>query len=214
MDSKSDNGSSLLSGQLEDCIEELDQNDESESAETSALVQRMIRFATSSLEGFAESAAHKLITLWGENPGNWRWAVDEHYSREAVGNIRKSVSRFLKLSPVLVGTVPSSEVNVYLREATRCYIYGFFQASIALCRAALEAGLNELLKRRMGAIPRIDLIKKIAQASRFKLLDSVSAAEAHEVRKAARTVLHERPVSQSLAFDTIARTRGVSTPSL
>jgi len=96
------------------------------------------------------------------------------------------------------------------RHATdRTYIYGFFQASIALCRAALEAGLNELLKRSMGTTPRMDLIGKINQASRFKLLDSMSASEAHEVRKAARTVLHEKPASQSLAFDTVARARGV-----
>lgn len=172
-------------------------------------MQRMIRLATSSLEGFSESAAHKLITLSGEHPNNWQWAVDEFYSREAVSNIRKNVSRFLKLREVLVGTIPSSEVNVFLREATRCYIYGFFQASIALCRAALEAGLNELLKRKMGHAPRMDLVAKINQASTFKLLDPLSASEAHEVRKAAGTVLHEKPASQALAFDTVARTRGV-----
>jgi hypothetical protein len=209
MSQEIENNTSLLSGQLEITIDDCDRDEESESKESSAIVQRMIRFAASSLEGFAESAGNKLIDLWRKDPENWRWAVDDYYSREAVDNIRKTVGRFLKLSPVLVGVVPSSEVNIYLREATRCYIYGFFQASIALCRAALEAGLNELLKRRMGMTPQMKFAPKISQAGRFKLLNSFSTAEAHEVRKAARTVLHEKPVSQFLAFDTLARTRGV-----
>jgi len=41
MESKSDNGSSLLSAQLEICIDELDQTDEPESTEMSAMAPRM-----------------------------------------------------------------------------------------------------------------------------------------------------------------------------
>ena len=74
------------------------------------------------------------------------------------------MSRFVRLSPVLVGVIPAKEVTVYLREGTRCFIYGFFQASIALCRAALEAGLNDHFQRKTGATPQMDLSGKIKGA--------------------------------------------------
>jgi len=202
--------SEFLSQELMAYIGSLDRPDEppAVSEEDREKIQRMFQVAISSLEGFAEPYAKRLLELLQEHRDTWEWFADDFYSREVVGNVQVMRTRFLNLCPVLVGVIPSREVAVYLREATRCYIYGFFQATIALCRAALEAGLNEHLERRLGRVPAQDLVDKIDAAQRLQLISGQGAHLAHEVRKTARNVLHRKPAKSNLAFDTLVQTRG------
>jgi len=205
-------GPVFLSGQLEAYIAALDQPGEDEpeaiDQEDRERFEEMMRLATSSLEGFAEPFAERLLGLLEQNRETWQWCADDFYSREIVANIRGIVHRFLRLSPVLVGIIPSKEVAMYLREATRSFIYGFFPGSIALCRAALEAGLSEHMKRRLGSDSTLDLMKKIDAAARLHLISNRDAGLGHAVRKTANDVLHRKPVKERLAFDTIVQTRG------
>lgn len=151
---------------------------------------------------------HKETRSWKSSPESLRWILDDFYTREALAKVPVTVERFLRLGPVLVGIIPSKEVSIYLREASQCFIHGFFQASIALARAAVEAGLNEHLQRRLGAVPGADLVKKIDLAARFKLVTLAGADLGHAVRKNARDVLHRKPAKDGLAFDTIVQARG------
>ncbi len=199
--------SEFLSNHLQWVIEDLDQNEDREDNQNIEMFRKFVALATSSLEGFAEPWSHKVLELWRQQPGNWKWAADHFYSREAVEGIAGRVSRFVRLSPVLVGVIPAKEVSVYLREATRCFIYGFFQASIALCRAALEAGLSEHFERKTGATPQMDLSRKIKGAVKFKLIDSKEEELAERIRKAGNRVLHEQSVTEKLAFDNIRNAR-------
>src|SRR5260221_12489044 len=105
-----------------------------------------------------------------------------YYSRQSVKDVPSIAKRFLRLSPVLVGRVPSDEVSLYLREATQTFIHGFFQASTALSRAALEAGINEHLKVQLGSVPNAELVAKIDQLVRFKAIKADVAREGHLVR--------------------------------
>jgi hypothetical protein len=200
---------SLLSNELESYIKNSDREFEEEDKEARLVVARLVRSATSSLEGFAPSDAKVLLAFWEKHHDIWKWAADEFYSRQCVGNIETIVRRFLKLSPVLVGRIPNTEVSVYLREATQCFLHGFFQACTALSRAAMEAGINELLGRQLGAVPNVDLVDKLRQLERFKLLDSRTASEAHEVRKAGGSVLHRSPAPEKLAFEALLKARRV-----
>jgi len=174
----------------------------------SLLLGKYVREAVSSLEGFTGKLEKAIVDWLQRDPEEWRYFVDDFYSHEVVANIPRMVSRFVRLCPALAGVIPSGEVSVYLREATRCFIYGFFQASIALCRAALEAGLNEHLERRLGAVPAQDLVDKIDAAQRLRLISGQGAHLAHEVRTTARSVLHRKPVKSNLAFDTLVQSRG------
>ena len=205
--------SDLLSDQLHVCIDSIESDSrempERMDDESIATVHKMFRLAISSLEGFSNDLVGKLIACWRNDPDLWDWVVDDHYSREAVKNIRGIVHRFMKLSHVPAGVLPSPEVSTYLREATRCYIYGFSQASIALSRAALEAGLNEYLRRKLRAAPQLKLLEKIKKAEQFKLIGRSHAAMAEDVSKAAGMVLHQKPATSSLAFDSLSRVRGV-----
>lgn len=198
----------LLSNHFNRLISELDEEISETERKEMEDWRKEIGRAVKSLEGFAESQAQGLLQLWREEH-IWDQIADDYYSREAVSAIRQIAERFRKLAPVLVGRIPSKEVCVYLREATRCFIYGFFQASIALSRAALEAGLNEHIGRKFGPVSQMELAKKIDLASRWKLVSGQSASMAHDVRRAARRVLHQEPVKENLAFDTLVRARGV-----
>lgn len=174
-----------------------------------AMVLRYVERATQSLEGLAQPDAIRLHDILRKYPSMWHWVADWWYTKEAVEIIPGLVERFLKLSPVLAGRTPSKAVNTYLREATRCFLYGFFQASIALSRAALEAGVNDHLKWKLLAVPEVDLVEKINQAARFNLLSSHNAVLANEVRTSANAVLHEQPATEQLSFDTLVKARGI-----
>jgi hypothetical protein len=52
-------------------------------------------------------------------------------------------------------------------------------------------------------------MEKIKKAEQFKLIDRSHAGMAEDVIKAAGMVLHQKPATSSLAFDTLSRTRGV-----
>lgn len=202
-------GMRLLSEHLCWYIEDADQEQSADDVEVKMVVEKLVRATTSSLEGFAPSAAKDLINFWQQNPSNWRWAVDDFYSRETVQTIKDIVRRFLKLTPVLVGRIPSPEVSIYLREATKCFLHGFFQGSVALSRAALEAGINELLLRRLGAVPNVDLVDKLRQLDRFHLLDPKLTDDAHSVRRAGGTVLHRSPAREDISLETLIKARRV-----
>jgi hypothetical protein len=199
----------LLSEHLRWYVEDADTQQSVEDSEAKVVVEKLILGATSSLEGFAPAAADTLIKFWQRNPAHWKWAVDDFYSRQCVAEIKDIVRRFLKLTPVLVGRIPSPEVSTYLREATRCFLHGFFQGSIALSRAALESGINELLRRQLGSTPVVDLVDKLKQLERFRMLDLTTTNDAHAIGKAGSAVLHKSPSTEQLAFDTLVRTRRV-----
>ncbi len=160
-----------------------------------------------SLEGLASSKAEKVHDTLREQREAWEWTVDWCFCKQTLDTIPLAVNRFLKLSPVLVKKTSSKEVNSYLREATRCYLWGFFQASVALMRAAIEAGLNERLKQKLHRVPEVDLVQKINQAARFKLISGESQRFAHEVRDKANKVVHGRNTSDQDAFDLLVKTR-------
>lgn len=113
------------------------------------------------------------------------------------------------MSPIITRVGHQQEINVYLREATQCYLYGFFQASTALFRTALEAGLQDCFDRKLGPSPGVRLYDRIGKAVEHGLLAAVVASMAREVREAANKVIHEEPITEEQAFDALVRTRCV-----
>ena len=60
--------------------------------------------------------------------------LDNYYVHYLLKRVPKMVARTVKLSSMIPRKIPSSATNLYLREATRSYIYGFWQSSVALAR--------------------------------------------------------------------------------
>ena len=201
--------SDLLSAMLKEHIDFLDEDKDDEGDEKEKrTAEKLLRLTVSSLEGFSPQEVERVLSIFKEDAELWHWAVDNFYTREVVEGVHGMVNRFLRLTPVLAGVIPSSEVNVYLRESSRCFIYGFFQASIALSRAALESGLNDHLAKKLGKLPEVELAQKINQAARLKLVSAAGARHANNVRIAARDVLHRKPAKENTAFDVLVQSRG------
>ncbi len=196
----------ILTSYLKDLDSEAHAKEELEMKEMYDLFQRAV---VESLEGFSHPIAKKVHDIWTKHPSFWKAMIEDWYVREGLERVPAVAERFHRLSPVLVGKNPNPEVNDYLREATRCFLYGFFQATASLSRAALEVGLNDYLLRKLGSVPEIGLSEKIKQGTRFSLLTPPVAGMAMEVIKAAGMVLHRQLAPESLAFDTLVRTRGV-----
>ena len=199
----------LTSTYLKSCLNELwDDRTDSEKAHDEDW-EIIMRDFVSSLEGFATPWANWLAETMKKSEDEWEMYVDDHYCKEFLGKVPPVVARFKRLSPVLVGKVPDQEITVYLREASRCYLYGFPQSSIALCRAALESGVNHVLERRLGSVSNQDLAHKIDQAARFNLIRHDVAYSAREIVRAANAVLHDKPATDDTAFSALALTRKV-----
>jgi hypothetical protein len=162
-----------------------------------------------SLEGLSTEPANELSKCLREWKECWDWVVDWWYCKDAVERIQPITERFEKLTPILARVSHRKEVNVYLREATQCYLYGFFQASTTLFRTALEVGLKDFCDRKLGSRPHADLYDLISQAIRFHWLPQHVGIMANQVRAQANKVIHDDPISEQEAFDVLAKTRGV-----
>lgn len=171
--------------------------------------RRIIQVAAANLEGLGEQWAERLHRLVTEDPGDYKRWVDDWYSRDAVERVPRIVTRLLQLSPVLVRTNPNKEVNAYLREATRCFLYGFHAASVALSRAALEHALNDRIKEKLQTEPKWHMKDKVNQAFDGGLLSDEIKEMALRVKANGDQVLHKKSVSDSNALDTLSWCRGV-----
>jgi hypothetical protein len=109
-------------------------------------------------------------------------------------------------APPITGLAPASVVS-YLRESTRCWLYGFHGASVALSRACLE----DALKARLPAGDRAtsELKTLIEAANRRQLLDDCMAEVAHTVRKAANKFLHGQNITEKDSRETLDATRSI-----
>ncbi len=169
----------------------------------------LVEEAVASLEGLSSEDNARAQTALKDDPVLWKWVVDWWYCKDLVERIEPANERFSKLTPILVRVTTNQEVNVYLREATQCYLFGFFQASTALFRTALEAGLKDFCDRKLGALPGVTLYDLIAQAEKQGLVSTHVSVMAGEVRVAANKVIHEEPISEQQAFDVLVKTRCV-----
>jgi hypothetical protein len=135
--------------------------------------------------------------------------LDELYCRDILSAVPALVDRTTRLAQItLVGL--SGEELVYLREAANCYIFGLPQATVALCRSAIEVPLRAAAARRFGreAIAECDLSKLLTDfAVRGRLLSPDGLKLAHRVRQAANAVLHHVPtgIDESLRVLEAAR---------
>lgn len=165
--------------------------------------------SVTSLESFSEPILEMFREKLRKHPGLWHAVVEDHYLREAFNRIPGILKRVRRLPALTINRVPADELRHFLNEATRCFVYGFFQASVALSRAALESAFNDSLREKFPYVPNVDLSQKIKKAAQFKLVSAESAFEANRVRIAANRVLHDQPASEEEALQSLVHVRGV-----
>ncbi len=96
------------------------------------------------LEGFSdEQTARWLADSVQTDHESVATIFDDFYTRDFLKKVENIVDRTMKLSAMAPKATPDSGVNLFLREASRCLIHGFWNSSVAPSRAALELGLKQ-----------------------------------------------------------------------
>ena len=164
------------------------------------------------LEAFSPRPATAFETLFSQRLSQTRnffeSQFDEHYTRQLLDRIPQMVARTFKLSPMFPNRLPSAATNLYLKEATRGYIFGFWQGSVALSRAAVEQGLRETVSEK-AVLRRAKFCDFIAAAIRLKQLDDEHSRLATYVEMAGNEVLHGKPSNERESFKTLMAARNV-----
>jgi hypothetical protein len=150
-----------------------------------------------------EGAVHILR----EQPESCAYLLDDYFSRLVVGRVPDMVRRTMRFDPIAATTPPAPAVNVCLREAVRSFLFGLFQAAVALARAALERALRERIP--YASVNNWQLEDLIRAAATFRALEPSAVQFATDVRLAGNTVLHGEQCSETLAFDVLVKARGV-----
>ena len=135
--------------------------------------------------------------------------IDEKYTQDLVERVPKMVARTMRLNALgPVHTLPIPATNLYISEATRTYVFGFWHASIAFSRAALEAALRERIEGELGQ-SRTKLRYLITTGRRLGFLDGLHEAMADRVAEAGNRVLHEEPADEKVAWSVLREGRSV-----
>jgi len=125
-------------------IEDLDKDREGWEGPTDPQFEKFHQFLDrvniDSVESLLPEDLAKLASLVRSRKDLLEWSLDDQYSRTLVKQIPKIVRRAQQLEPMYVKKTLQGPVETYLREATRAYLFGLFQASVALSRSALEKG--------------------------------------------------------------------------
>ena len=137
-------------------------------------------------------------------------SLDDCLSRLMVEQIPTMVSRALHLSALIVPPLPADR-DLYLREATRCYLFGLFNASVALSRSALEYALLDSVPKMLQVQSRAERLKGLINAACHSILKGAPdvCELADRVRRRANRVVHKRPCEESEALEVLRETRDV-----
>ena|SRR2546425_2296510 len=165
------------SGHLLEYLRDLDKDFEESEGPTSPedkQVERAIRqIKIDSIESLMPEELETIIGILRHRRDMLEWSLDDHYSRSLLKEVPEIVRRALKLEPLYVKRQIKGPAETYVREATRAYLFGFFQASVALSRSALEQSLRESLRSGASLLAQTDeLLSLIRAAELSKLLDA------------------------------------------
>jgi len=196
----------------EGLVDELDPEERKEHESEQKLVKAVVRYLLGSRETVVAPSSTDLLAkfeaLVQSVPDLVAHFLDEHYTRQLIGEVPAYVRRTLEFSRMEAERIPSEVTNTYLREATRAYIFALPQASAALSRAALEQSLKETLGRQ-GLGEYISFQRLVDEGVACNVLDKTTAAIARKLAKDGDEVLHEKPTDLKRAKDVLVGMRGL-----
>ena len=121
---------------------------------------------------------------------------------------------FILEAPPIMGRASVGVVDL-LGEATRCHLYGFHRACVAICRACMERALKDTIPgsqlRRAEWKPKEGELQRLMRVARtLDLLDDSHFEMADQVRKQGNSVLHRAPRKLGEeSWEILTKTRGV-----
>lgn len=190
--------------------DELEEGERKEAQEAQELIERMTDYLEGRLASFGDERSMKTESLFREVGVDLEDQLEHFYVRDMLSRIPKMVGRFLRLSHMVAGRPVPREVEIYLKEATRTYVYGFWHASVALSRAAVEHGLRQAVIKQTGQNQNT-MRELVAAGLRWGLLDKPSADLTDTVITCGNRVLHREPANAEGAWEALCAARGVLT---
>jgi hypothetical protein len=141
-----------------------------------------------------------------------RYAAEFHLAEQAVQRATGALKRYLEITPALAAKPLPEKAQPYVKEAIRTFLFGFDPACIALCRAALEQVLKEVLLAK-GAYTAPQLRKErptagalLENAKRAQLLGG-AYQDAKRVIERGDTLMHrhifDAKILKQMAGDSI-----------
>lgn len=148
----------------------------------------------------------------GRHPGIWKFFAARKYVTEVKGLLPELVERATTPEFRLLAaskTVPDS-VQRYLNEASRCYIYGHFLASLMVCRSAVEEAVKQRLLEMNEEVQDRESLKQLLDRAKGRLLDNTRWGHADQIREKGRKAVHghEMPTHAD-CIDALIKTRGI-----
>ena len=134
--------------------------------------------------------------------------LDELYSKTLLAEIPRIIARSLSLEPLEAAAPIPRQVNVYLEQATKCFVAGLYDGCVALSRACLEETLTDRVGMRIGHQDR-ELKAWIDEARRLRLLTPAQCTAADSVRVAGNAVLHDASTTEALALQALQTLRAL-----
>lgn len=137
--------------------------------------------------------------------------LDDCFSRLMIDEIPRIVSRAMSLEPMVLGDATKADENPYLREATRCFLFGLFNASVSLSGSALEESLSRSISNVLHGNGREDKLRTLIVTARNSLLKRTPHVcdLADEVRKRANSIVHGRVAHESETMEILRNTRTI-----
>ena len=147
-------------------------------------------------EGISSNAGSELEdSIQINRPDALPMFTERKYARELVSLFPNMVSRgeTLRLLPAV--EAGPKNLATLLKEASRCFIYGHFLASLFLCRSAIETALEDRLKKgghgkEVAEISRDKIVTLLEISQKKGLIDQVIFRQADDIRKLANPAIH------------------------
>lgn len=139
------------------------------------------------------------------------------YAREVADLFPLLIERAASLAVLPATTKPPAQVQSYLTEATKCFVYGRFISSLIVCRGALEEGIRDLIDRlglaeEFDHFPRKPGEGELSRMMRFcdtKPVLGVSWGDADRIRREANNAAHGTPPEPNKCRTLFEDTRSV-----
>jgi hypothetical protein len=183
-------------------------SEETEANEALKIVEALVDDIVSSREMITDNKLAFFEKRLEDTPEIIEEFLDERFTRDVINAVPGYVRRTLELSRLEGSRLPSTRTNGYLREASRTYIFGLPQASIALCRAALEQALKENLGSQ-GTGTFVNFNALLDEAEGAQIIDNTIRKMARRIATEADKVLHERLADLPKAYEVLMILRGV-----
>jgi hypothetical protein len=141
-------------------------------------------------------------------------AVAEYVIGEMSESFLGIVERLSTFQVTAVTDAVPAAVKQYAREACRCYLHGFFSASLILCRSCIESAIETKLdqkglRKELDRLPFNKVQELLRLAVNSGVLDDLTRHLADEIRRSANKAVHGSAPSEAECRERLEQTRAV-----